>query len=150
MRASAERIFRSHFPKATIERRKNQRSGGYYLVRKERTAFMPVGDGETKAKAWKRACKQCGLGALYDGLCPRGKHGLDYAGQQCDLCAKGEAAMTTKPNPVGRPPRAGKSASDRRISIRVTEKEFRAWTKCAGNLPLGEWLRRLANQGAAL
>lgn len=49
----------------------------------------------------------------------------------------------------GRPPRS-KSASDRRISIRVTEKEFKLWTKCAGELPLGEWLRRLANRDAAL
>jgi hypothetical protein len=56
--------------------------------------------------------------------------------------------MTTS-NPVGRPPRAGKSASDRRISIRVTEQEFKRWTKCAGDLPLGEWLRRLANRDAA-
>lgn len=54
-------------------------------------------------------------------------------------------AVMTKPRKPGRPPRAGKS-SDRRISIRVTEKEFKLWTTRAGKLPLGEWLRRLANQ----
>lgn len=46
----------------------------------------------------------------------------------------------TKPK-IGRPRRA-KSAADVRITIRLTEQEHRAWIKAAGDLPLGEWIRK--------
>lgn len=48
----------------------------------------------------------------------------------------------TKPRPVGRPPRAGKKPADIRVTIRLTVAEHAAWTKQAGDLPLGEWIRR--------
>lgn len=87
-RVSAERIFCSHFPKATVERQRNQFRGGYYLVRKASNAYMPCGEGGTKSAAWRDACDRVGLTELYAGLCPRGRHGLDWPGQSCDLCAK--------------------------------------------------------------
>lgn len=34
----------------------------------------------------------------WDGLCPAGKHGLDYAGQPCDLCRK---SVTEREEHVG-------------------------------------------------
>lgn len=43
--------------------------------------------------------------------------------------------------PVGRPPR-GRSSADVRITIRLTEAEHAALVKRAGDLPLGEWIRR--------
>lgn len=47
----------------------------------------------------------------------------------------------------GRPPRAGKTATER-FEMRVTVDEIRAWTKAAGEQTLSDWLRTLANQAA--
>ena len=33
-------------------------------------------------------------GAQWNGLCPAGKHGLDFEGQRCDLCATATGAQT--------------------------------------------------------
>jgi hypothetical protein len=49
--------------------------------------FMYDGDGDTKPQAWKRACDRLGITEPYAGKCVKG-HGLDYAGQPCDICAK--------------------------------------------------------------
>ena len=48
--------------------------------------------------------------------------------------------------PVGRPPRAGKKAADRKVTIRLTESEFKAWSKKAGDMSLGEWIRQRCGQ----
>jgi len=86
---TAEQIFVSHFPKAKIEHQRGQAGGGYFLVRKRRDEHMWSGCGNTKAQAWRDACERIGLTRAYDGLCPRGRHGLDYAGQPCDMCKDG-------------------------------------------------------------
>ena len=64
MRASAERIFKSHYPKAVIRRHTTTGRKSYYLVRKQRDAFMWSGEGGTKAQAWKDACERMGLTAI--------------------------------------------------------------------------------------
>jgi hypothetical protein len=62
---SPERIFRSHFPRATIERQKRATATApYFLVRKDRDAHMWTGCDETPAKAWADACERAGLVAL--------------------------------------------------------------------------------------
>lgn len=63
-RISPERIFKSHHPRATIERHSTTGGEVYYLVRKERRAYEPSGDGYTKAQAWKDACERLGLTAI--------------------------------------------------------------------------------------
>ena len=63
-RISPERIFKSHHPRATIERHSTTGGEVYYLVRKQRDAFMWSGEGDTKAQAWKDACERLGLTAL--------------------------------------------------------------------------------------
>ena len=51
--------------------------------------------------------------------------------------------MMAKP---GRPPRSSKAA-DIRITLRLTKAEHAAWSKAAGDLPLGEWIRQLVSRG---
>jgi hypothetical protein len=52
-----------------------------------------------------------------------------------------------EPAPMGRPPRAG-VAAERRVTIRLTEEEHALWTERAGDKPLGQWLREIANRAA--
>lgn len=65
-RASAERMFRSHFPDATIEpqRKTGLSIGRYYLVRVSADAWDHAGSGDTKPKAWAAACRRHGIAAL--------------------------------------------------------------------------------------
>ena len=53
----------------------------------------------------------------------------------------------TKPKP-GRPYRSG-SLADERITVRATKVERNAWESAAGDMPLSEWLRGLANAATA-
>jgi hypothetical protein len=60
--------------------------------------------------------------------------------------------MPRKPKPpapprIGRPPRAG-VAADRRFEMRVTQTEIDAWTKAAGDQPVGAWAREAINRAA--
>jgi hypothetical protein len=50
-------------------------------------------------------------------------------------------ALKQMPKP-GRPPRSGKKPADVRVTIRLTKAEHATWTKMAGALPLGEWIRQ--------
>lgn len=34
----------------------------------------------------------------WNGLCPRGQHGLDFEGQRCDLCTRIDALATVPPD----------------------------------------------------
>jgi hypothetical protein len=52
-----EKIFKSRHPSATVEGRTGHDRKRYYLVRTTRSAYMPAGDGNTKARAWKDACE---------------------------------------------------------------------------------------------
>jgi len=51
MRASPERMFKSHYPKATIERHRVNDGSPYYLVRKSPREFTWAGSGDTKSQA---------------------------------------------------------------------------------------------------
>jgi hypothetical protein len=52
--------------------------------------------------------------------------------------------MIPKPRPVGRPPR-GRKPADNRITIRLTDAELKEWTRRAGEMSLGEWIRQRCN-----
>lgn len=54
----AEEFVKQHYPKATIERQKENGPIGqyYFLVRPSRMS-MWIGEGSTKSKAWKDAKK---------------------------------------------------------------------------------------------
>lgn len=54
-----------------------------------------------------------------------------------------------KPRKPGRP-RRSKALADVRIALRITKAEHKMWTSLAGDRPLGEWLRWLAEKEAAL
>lgn len=58
MKRNYESTFKTAFPKATIESHKGTGPLGkrYYLVRRERNAYMWSGSGNTKAQAWEKAC----------------------------------------------------------------------------------------------
>ncbi len=68
-RVSAERLFRSHFPNATAERRKRHIGPVYFLVRRQRGEFMWAGRGATKAQAWADACERYGITAIKEDVC---------------------------------------------------------------------------------
>ncbi|HET9063736.1 MAG TPA: hypothetical protein VFO62_10645 [Candidatus Binatia bacterium] len=63
-RVSAERMFRSHFPHATIEKQRYLKGGFYYLVREELGDIAWSGSGDTKARAWSNACERLGITSL--------------------------------------------------------------------------------------
>lgn len=52
-----------------------------------------------------------------------------------------------KKNPGGRPPRYA-TVSDVRIAVRCHKSEHERWSRAAGDMPLSEWLRFLANAAA--
>lgn len=63
MKVSGKRLVLSHYPKATIERCRGNRT--YFLVRKlGRTEHMWTGCGDTPAQAWNDAADRLGLTAL--------------------------------------------------------------------------------------
>lgn len=50
-----EKAVREVYPKATIESQRTNGGSRYYLVRKDRGAYMWLGSGDTTAQAWASA-----------------------------------------------------------------------------------------------
>ena len=70
-RLSPEKLFKQKYPHATVERQRTTGYVTYYLVRKNDgvnpangrpvQSFMPFGEGDTAAQAWRDACEREGL-----------------------------------------------------------------------------------------
>lgn len=59
---AAERVFRSHYPKARIEGYTGNDRKRYYLVHKDNVrGEFHVGEGDTKPKAWRDACERLNI-----------------------------------------------------------------------------------------
>lgn len=60
-----ERIVKSHYPFAKLERQKTHGGERVYLIRKDGSRFtFSSGDGDTPAKAWANAAKRLALNAM--------------------------------------------------------------------------------------